>query len=377
MPSTHLNNIHIPTLILDETKAKKNLKKMAAKAAAQNIRFRPHFKTHQSAQVGECFRAEGVASITVSSLSMAQYFAEHGWQDILVAFPVNLREMETINDLAARISLSLLVESVEIASQLEKNLNAPVNVWIKIDTGYHRTGIDVKDADRVRSLARNINDSEKLHLRGLLTHAGHTYHAHSTEEIIAAYAESSQTLQDLRLELEQGGFAGLELSVGDTPGCWLSSDLGQVDEIRPGNFIFFDAMMFELGVCSVEEIALAVACPVVAIHPQRNEVVIYGGAVHLSKDSIVKNRETIYGYVAFPTENGWEFTSSENYISALSQEHGIVRLTKTDLKRVKVGDLIYVLPAHSCLAVDALGEYLTLQGERITTMLSCAQTDLD
>ena len=64
-------SIQTPTLILNEEQAKKNLLRMADKASAQNIRFRPHFKTHQSEEIGEWFRDEGVsrmhALIEVSS----------------------------------------------------------------------------------------------------------------------------------------------------------------------------------------------------------------------------------------------------------------------------------------------------------------------
>jgi D-serine deaminase-like pyridoxal phosphate-dependent protein len=45
-----------PTLLLDQRKAIKNLQRMAGKAEKSYVRFRPHFKTHQSARVGEWFR---------------------------------------------------------------------------------------------------------------------------------------------------------------------------------------------------------------------------------------------------------------------------------------------------------------------------------
>jgi D-serine deaminase-like pyridoxal phosphate-dependent protein len=379
MSTFDLSQIQTPTLVFDEGQARKNIKRMAAKAAAQHIRFRPHFKTHQSAQVGQWFRDEGVESITVSSLTMAQYFAENGWEDILVAFPVNLREMEAINALAGRVWLGLLVESCEVVDRLEKELQAPVGIWIKIDTGAQRTGIDAMDVEAVLALVNAINQCEKLNLRGLLTHAGQTYHAESTDEIKTMYAESCRSMLVLKRQLEEQGIAGLEVSVGDTPGCWLSEDLGEVDEMRPGNFVFFDAMMMDLGVCAPEDVALAVACPIVSLHPERGEVVIYGGAVHLSKDVIERDGMHIYGYAAFPQknrwekgqENGWSFAGRENYVRALSQEHGVVCLEKSHLDRLNVGNLLYILPAHSCLAVDALGEYRDTGGARISTMLSC------
>ena len=91
-----------PTLLLDEARCRANIARMAAHAKASGTRLRPHFKTHQSAKIGEWIRAEGVTSIACSSLRMASYFADAGWNDILVAFPANWREINLINQLAAR-----------------------------------------------------------------------------------------------------------------------------------------------------------------------------------------------------------------------------------------------------------------------------------
>ena len=86
------NAITRPTLLLDVVRARRNIARMADKARRNGVRFRPHFKTHQSAAIGAWFRAEGVACITVSSVTMARYFADQGWQDITIVFPVNVRE---------------------------------------------------------------------------------------------------------------------------------------------------------------------------------------------------------------------------------------------------------------------------------------------
>ncbi len=88
-----MNKIKVPTLLLDEEKCRDNIRQMARKAADNNVVFRPHFKTHQSVEIGGWFREEGIEKITVSSLRMAKYFAGDGWKDILVAFPVNILEI--------------------------------------------------------------------------------------------------------------------------------------------------------------------------------------------------------------------------------------------------------------------------------------------
>src|SRR5660398_51403 len=99
-----------PTLVIDKEICLRNIERMAQKAADHKLKFRPHFKTHQSAKIGEWFKLFGVDAITVSSVRMAEYFAVNGWADITLAFPVNILEIENINRLAANIKLNVLVE---------------------------------------------------------------------------------------------------------------------------------------------------------------------------------------------------------------------------------------------------------------------------
>lgn len=368
MDHQKFSQIKVPTAILDSVQARQNIMVMAVKADRQNIHFRPHFKTHQSAEIGEWFREAGINSITVSSIRMAAFFAENGWEDILVAFPVNLRELSEINVQAARVDLSLIVESVDAAAKLDKGLTHTVRVWVKVDTGMRRAGVWWEDTHEIVELCRVILSSKNLELLGLLTHAGQTYHAHSPDEIRLMYAESNQRLIDLKDNLRTRLGKNLQISVGDTPGCWLSDYLGAVDQIRPGNFLLFDAMMMDLGVCRPEDVALVVACPVVAKHRRRNEVVIYGGAIHLSKEFMLREGNPIYGYAVELDHSRWVFNNQDNFVVSLSQELGIVRLADDVFDRVEVGGLLGIIPVHSCLVVDALGYMVDIQGNRYNTM---------
>jgi D-serine deaminase-like pyridoxal phosphate-dependent protein len=362
-----LADIVKPTLVLDEAVALMNLHRMNGKAKQQRVRFRPHFKTHQSAEIGEWFRQVGVTAITVSSIDMALYFAGHGWEDITIAFPANLRQSAALVELAGRVRLGLLIENREAAQHLERVLPAPVDAWIKIDVGAGRTGLAWSDAAALTELASEIYPMKKLQLRGLLTHAGHTYTAPAPEDVCRLYAESIEHMQAGQKVMQRSGFPPVELSVGDTPGCTLCPDLGQVDEIRPGNFIFNDAQQLALGVCRPEDIAVALACPVVAKHPDRSEIIVYGGAIHLSKDYLMLGETRAYGLVALPQGDRWGAPLEGAYVRGLSQEHGMIRLDPADFDRVQVGQLIFVLPAHSCLSVTLMKTYRTLSGKVIET----------
>jgi D-serine deaminase-like pyridoxal phosphate-dependent protein len=142
-----------------------------------------------------------------------------------------------------------------------------------------------------------------------------------------------------------------------------------IDEIRPGNFVFYDVMQFALGSCKLEDISVAVVCPVVAIHHNRQEAIIYGGAVHLSKEQALlpPNPETLFGLVVNWDGKSWNICNLLGKVSSLSQEHGIIKLTQQGCN-LKPGDLVAVLPVHSCLTANLMRKYLTLDGESIETM---------
>lgn len=360
-----LQQIVKPTLILDSERARNNIARMVKKAAENKVSLRPHFKTHQSAIIGNWFRDIGIEKITVSSLDMALYFANHGWLDITVAFSVNIRQLQTINELAGRVKLNLVFEDLDSVLIVDRQLGSAINAWIKIDTGYHRTGINWGKTAKILEICRQITASHNIRLSGILTHAGDTYHARSKQDVVDRYSLSVQRMHETRLALQHEEF-DVAISVGDTPGCTLSPDLGKVDEIRPGNFIFFDLAQWFIGSCNQENIAVALACPVVARHPDRGQLVIHGGAIHFSKEYLVdKSGEKLYGYLVPLDQRGWGAIIKDSRLVSISQEHGLIDVGESLMNDTKVGDLVAILPVHSCLTANLMGRYLTLDGEEI------------
>jgi D-serine deaminase-like pyridoxal phosphate-dependent protein len=133
--------------------------------------------------------------------------------------------------------------------------------------------------------------------------------------------------------------------------------------------VFYDVQQYLIIACDVHQISAALAVPVVAKHPERNELVVYGGAVHLSKDSFNDKGITGYGLVTFPTHNGWSRPVPGAYVSRLSQEHGIIHF-ENGIDKINIGDILCILPPHICLTVSLMRNYLTLEGKIINTMLS-------
>jgi len=343
-----------PTLLINKSKVERNINRMLEKVKKSSVIFRPHFKTHQSAEIGEIFRQKGVDQITVSSVSMARYFADQGWEDITIAFPVNLQEVDKIDILAGHVNLNLLVDSTFSTKQLAGSLSNKAGIFIEIDNGYHRSGLlpeRISEFDEIIHLAEN---SKMLDFKGFLTHAGNTYSAKGKEDILSIMNDASDKLSTLK-EKYINHFPGIIISYGDTPSCSIADDLSTFDEIRPGNFVYYDVMQYHIGSCQLDDIAVAVACPVVSVYPDRSEIVIYGGAVHLSKEFIAADNDfKLFGYVVKLTEDGWSEPIPGAYVSSISQEHGIVKMPEAFILKFKPGYILGVLPIHSCLTADLL-----------------------
>jgi len=357
-----------PTLLIDKQKCLRNIQMMVDKAKRNNLTLRPHFKTHQSHEVGRWFRDAGVSKITVSSLEMAEYFAHDGWNDITVAFPVNVHEKDRINRLAEKIKLNLLVVAPETVAWLAREVKRPLNIFIEVDNGYHRTGVSPSDFTAIDSILNEIKKHAPFRFAGFLGHAGHSYKSEGDKnKILAIHHESIGLMVPLK-EKYTSAYPDLILSTGDTPTCSVADQFTGMDEIRPGNFVFYDYQQVTIGSCSIDQIAMAMACPVVAKNPERNELAVHGGGIHFAKDFLKQpDGSNIFGKVVTLTDTGWSTAETNLYVKSLSQEHGIVHAPKALAEKIKVGDFIGVLPIHSCMTVDVMRRYLTTEGERFTT----------
>jgi alanine racemase len=86
--------------------------------------------------------------------------------------------------------LNLLVENTEAVGALHSSLTGKVGIYIKIDVGYGRTGIPARHTDRIDLILMMLKTSDHIHFLGFLSHAGHSYHCHSEEDINEVFINS-------------------------------------------------------------------------------------------------------------------------------------------------------------------------------------------
>ncbi len=349
-----MEKILSPALIVDEDRCRRNIRHMARKARQCGIGFRPHFKTHQSLGIGSWFRDTGVDRIAVSSVSMANYFASGGWNDIMIAFPLNVREINLINQLAAKIKLSVLLADAFALNYLETGLSNRLEFYIKIDVGNRRSGFNPDDTESISHILEKAASIPHLVFKGFIAHAGQTYLTQSLNEVQKIYNTGTRIIHAITTEYRKN-YPDIITSWGDTPTCSLINQFDLIDEIRPGNFVFYDLTQYLLGSCDLDHIAAVVAAPVVTRQPGRSEIVLYAGAVHLSKDVVsIPDVGKVYGEIVRFSPDGWLPYPDPVYLNRLSQEHGVFACPHEYLDDFLPGNLVGIIPVHSCLAADLL-----------------------
>lgn len=357
-----LTSISSPTLLLDEKICRRNIARMAEKAAKQGKQLIPHLKTAQSHMVGEWAKEYGIREITVSSLKLASYFVGSGWENIHIAFPFNPREISALNQVASSQRISVQLVNPTVAAVMANSLTSPVGFFIEIDAGYGRTGVTCTNISKIDEILSQASRSPFFQFKGFYLHPGHSYY---TKDINKIYQESKEALEFLKRHYQQA-YPELVTRIGDTPGCSLMDDFGDIDQLGPGNFMFYDVTQTRIGSCTLEDVAVALAVPVVDINYEKKEILIHGGGVHLSKDVLVEpDGSKNFGEVVYLKEGHWEIPSQRSYVKSISQEHGIIQGSDELLQQIQIGDLLGILPIHSCMTADCMKSYLTLEGKVI------------
>lgn len=350
-----------PIAVVFEQRCRKNITVMAEKAGVAGCRFHPHFKTHQSTVIGNWFKDAGINSITVSSVEMAGYFADNGWNEITIAFPFFPGQMQSINQLGEKCRIRLFVTDPETVSLLNEQIRHPADILIEIDAGYGRSGVTAGNMTMIADIVNALEQSEMLSFAGFYIHDGATYQAGSFGKI----KETAQRDFNAFKKLSQK-YPGSVFCMGDTPSCSILKDFGPVTELSPGNFIFYDLMQVQIGSCSINDVALLVKAPVAQVKQQADQIIVHCGAAHLSKDFITENGRPVYGKpVYFDEEDNIQFIPG-SVVTSLSQEHGTVSGAKNILPHINADGSIWICPVHSCLTANLFEVYHTADHKTIS-----------
>ncbi len=334
-----------PYIYINYRKMLENIKTMADLAREADVDLRPHCKSHKTVEIAKQQIRFGASGITASTLKEVGMLIKGGIDSITLAYP--LIGDEKINNylkLGKNIDLRTIVLDFEHAKYLTRFFSRknPLIAYLKVDCGLKRLGIQPED---IESVIEQISELDNIILVGLLTHGGQSYSGLISKEVVAKVEAAAVLSHKL---------PSLLASAGSTPTAKDLLKIPGIDEIRPGNYVFYDNTMINLGVCSVNECSLFVKSTILAIY--KDYMVIDAGSKSLSSDSGVHGNNLLKGF-------GLVVEDKTLIIERLSEEHGIV--TGNGINNFKVGDYLTIIPNHACSVVNLFDEMHVFDGNKL------------
>jgi D-serine deaminase-like pyridoxal phosphate-dependent protein len=352
-----LDDLSTPAVLVDLDVLERNIARMASRAREAGVRLRPHAKTHKSPHIARLQRAAGAWGLSVAKVGEAEVFADAGFDDLFVAFPVVGEDKgRRLLALADRARVAVGVDSVEGAVTLARPFRAAgrtLDVLLKVDVGYGRVGVT---PDRAVEVARAVSGLAGLRLRGVFTHAGHGYLADTKTAVDEIARLEGGRLAEAADALRAAGLPVEEVSVGSTPTAAEAMRVAGVTECRPGNYVFHDASQVALGTCRLEDCALTVVATVVSV-PAAERAVVDAGSKTLSSDPL---RPQAGGY--------GQVQGRASRIEKLSEEHGVIAVAPGESFRV--GERVRILPNHACVVTNLHDRLVGVSGNQVEAVLS-------
>ena len=346
---TTVSDLGTPCCLLDLDILERNLADMAALCQGNGKKLYPMVKTHKSAYIAARQAAHGADGFLAGTLDEAEMLAANGHREIMLAYPVvGAMNMDRVVELTRLAHITLSFDGVEAAALWEDRLEAAdltLDYLLIIDCGLHRFGVP---PTMVTGLARDMERFRRLNFRGIATHPGQVYGCQTPDEVAAVAAEEAAALKLAYDLLTAAGMAMEHVATGSTPTAQWAARQPYITTLRPGNYVFNDAIQTALDVAPAEMCALTVLASVVA-HPAGDRYIMDAGSKSLGLDKGAHGAALLRGYGVIQGH-------PEVWIEGLSEEVGKLRATAPT--SLQVGERVRIIPNHACAAANMTGFYV-------------------
>lgn len=340
-----LSQIITPMPVIDEDRMAANIARAQSYMALHGKAFRPHIKTHKIPAVARAQLNAGAVGINCQKLTEAEVFADAGFDDILITYnilgPVRLQRLRALNDRVAR--LVVIADSETTVAGLSATFAdaaKPLRVLVECETGAKRVGVQSPEA--ARALAEKLVATPGLSFEGLLTYP-----------VIGGSAQTEAFFSATMALLAAKGIDCPVRSNGGSPDLWKAHLVPSATEHRAGTYVYNDRTMIRSGQCSREDLAMHVLATVVS-RPTATRAVLDSGSKALTSDLV--------GF----TDHGEIEGLPGARIVALSEEHAVVDLSDCTAPLPQVGDMVRVIPNHTCVISNLFDRMVFHRGGVVT-----------
>jgi D-serine deaminase-like pyridoxal phosphate-dependent protein len=331
---TQTEDLETPALLFYPDRISRNIDQMI-KVAGNISRLRPHVKTHKTPEIVSIQIDKGVKKFKCATIAEAEMLAISAAKDVLIAYQLvgaNIYRLIQLIKKYEKTKFSCVCDNLAIATELSEagiHHNFDIGVFIDIDNGMHRTGIEPNED--AYALSKFLSNSPGTEFMGL-----HVYDGHITDSDLEMRREHCmedfQPVIQLMEKLTQEGVTEYKVVAGGSPTFPIHAANSDV-EVSPGTTILWD----KVYCTNLEGLDFQYAAVLAT------RIISKPSSHRLCLD---------IGYKAISAEHqqpAMLFGIPDYTLVGHSEEHMAINVPTTD--EYKIGDLLYAIPHHICPTV--------------------------
>jgi D-serine deaminase-like pyridoxal phosphate-dependent protein len=352
-----IEDVMTPALVVYPEIIASNIERTVELLEGDADRWRVHIKTAKLGYTLRMMVERGVCNFKCATTLELLVACECGAADVLLAYPsigANARRVREIAEQFRDVRISVLVENAE---QLQQWQGSRVGVFLDIDPGMNRTGIDENHGAEVFDLARAMGASG-LEFRGMHYYDGQHREPDERKRTEAAHHGYHRLLEIVK-EIERIGIRVPEVITAGTPTLPSSvsfegfRNAGFVHRVSPGTVVYSDASsLVQLAEKYGYRPAVLVLTRVVS-RPRAGTVTCDAGHKAVSADSGVPTCVVVGHPELTPLSPSEEHLPTEVAGGAAGPQ---------------VGELLYLLPRHVCPTVNNFDDALLVRNGQIESV---------
>jgi D-serine deaminase-like pyridoxal phosphate-dependent protein len=345
-----IDALETPCLLVNFDRLEANIRRWQDIADASSMRLRPHIKTHKVPEIARLQVDGGACGIAVAKVAEAEVFVQHGFDDVVIAYPIFGESKWARAAALARVAkIAVNVDNLAALRGLSEAATAQdvsVGIQVEIDTGFHRCGFPIEDFGAIEEAAQLAQSLPGLEFEGVTTHRGYFFAGANEMSIDEAGEREGALLVNVADQLRAAGLEVREVTAGGTITGRGVAQVEGVTEIRAGTYVFNDLMQLGFGSASPDDLALSVLATVVSAHRPPKATIDAGSKTFSSDRGVIGADAADGGPIA-------RAVARDVSVERLTEEHGMV--TSSD-GALQVGERLAFFPMHACTSVNLADE---------------------
>ena len=349
-----------PALLIFKDRVAANIQTMI-RIAGDAERLTPHVKTHKMAEIVKMQLDAGISQFKCATIAEAEMLSVAGVKNILLAYQLNFSKAKRFVSLIKKypqVQFASLVDnygSAKMLNDLFEKENLEATIFIDVDAGMHRTGIEPAavgvpaNNNPLFNLFKQIQQLPNLEFKGLHNYDGHIRDENfetRKQKVKEAFEKINAVKQQI---IQNSNLQNVKILAGGTP-TFTAHALNKEEFCSPGTCVLWDYGYNAILKEQPFEFAAVLLTRVIS-KPAPGLITTDLGHKSVAAENPISKR--IF------------FLNLENYeVKSQSEEHLVVNVKNWD--QIHVGDVLYGIPYHVCPTVALYDEASIVEDGNLT-----------